>query len=90
MTRTFTSRAVIGRLVALAGSLPATPDPDVAAMSCAPGGTAYSLEFTPCVVVHAGGCGGSDAITVNGKQQPRLPDKGALIAAAGQLLHHTT
>jgi hypothetical protein len=90
VTRTFTSPAVIGRLVALADSLPATPYPDVAAMSCAPGGTAYSLEFTPGVVVYAGGCGGSDAITVNGKQQPRLWDKGAVIAAARQLLHLTT
>jgi len=59
-------------------------------MSCAPGGTAYSLTFTPGVVVYAAGCGGSDAITVNGKQQPRLWEKGALIAAARQLLHLTT
>ena len=34
VTRTVTSPAVIGRLVALVNSLPATPYPDVAAMSC--------------------------------------------------------
>ena len=90
VTRTFTSPAVIGRLVALADSLPATPYPDVAAMSCAAGGTAYSLKFTPGVVIYAGGCGGSDAVTVNGKQQPRLWDTGALITAARQLLRLTT
>jgi hypothetical protein len=90
VTRIFTSAAVIGRLVAVADRLPATPYPDVAAMSCAPGGTAYSLEFTPGVVLYAGGCGGSDAITVNGKQQPRLWDQGVLTSAARQLLHLTT
>jgi hypothetical protein len=41
------------------------------------------------VVVYAGGCGGSDAVTVNGNQQPRLWDTGALITAARQLLHLT-
>src|ERR1700722_2945698 len=87
VTRTFTSPAVIGRLVALADSLPATPYPDGAAMSCAAGGTAYTLKFAPGVVVYAGGCGASDAVTVNGNQQPRLSDTGALITAARQLLH---
>ncbi|HEY6313999.1 MAG TPA: hypothetical protein VIY52_24815 [Streptosporangiaceae bacterium] len=90
VTRTFTSRVVIGRLVALVNSLPATPYPDVAAMSCAPGGTVYRLGFTPGVVIDAGGCGGSDAITVNGKEQPRLWDLGVLTAAVRQLLHLTT
>jgi hypothetical protein len=90
VTRTFTSPAVIGRLVALVDGLPATPYPDVAAMSCAAGGTAYSLKFTPGVVVYGDGCGGSDAVTVNGNQQPRLWDTGALITAARQLLHLTT
>ena len=89
-TRTITSRVIIGRLVALVNRLPATPYPDVAAMSCAPGGTAYRLEFTPDVVIYPGGCGGSDAITVHGKEQPRLWDQGTLIAAARQLLHLTT
>jgi hypothetical protein len=89
VTRTFTSPLVIARLVALVNSLPATPYPDVAAMSCAPG-TVYRLGFTPGVVIYAGGCGGSDAITVNGKEQPRLWDLGALTAAARQLLHLTT
>jgi hypothetical protein len=89
VTRTVTSRVVIGRLVALINSLPATPYPDVAAMSCAPG-TAYQLVFSPGVVIYAGGCGGSDAITVNGKEQPRLWDQGALTAAARQLLQLTT
>ncbi len=87
VTRTFTSPAVIGRLVALADSLPATPYPDVAATTCAAGGTAYALKFAPGVVVYADGCGGSDAVTVNGNQQPRLWDTGALITAARQLLH---
>ena len=89
-TRTFTSPVVIARLVALVNSLPATPYPDVAAMSCAPGGTVYRLGFTPGVVIYAGGCGASDAITVNGKEQPRLWDLGVLTAAARQLLHLTT
>jgi hypothetical protein len=88
-TRTFTSPVVIGRLVALVNSLPATPYPEVAAMSCAPGGTVYRLGFTPGVVIYAGGCGASDAITVNGKEQPRLWDLGVLTAAARQLLHLT-
>jgi len=90
VTRTFTSPVVIGRLAALVNSLPATPYPDVAAMSCAPGGTVYRLGFTPGVVIYAGGCGASDAITVNGKEQPRLWDLGVLTAAARQLLHLTT
>ena len=90
VTRTFTSPVVIGRLAALVNSLPATPYPDVAAMSCAPGGTVYRLGFTPGVVIYAGGCGGSDAITVNGEEQPRLWDLGVLTAAARQLLHLTT
>lgn len=89
-TRTVTSPVVIARLVALVDSLPATPYPDVAAMSCAAVGTAYRLEFTPGVVIYAGVCGGSDAITVHGKEQPRLWGQGALIAAARQLLHLTT
>lgn len=89
-TRTVTSPVVIGRLVALVNSLPATPYPDVAAMSCAAVGTAYRLEFTPGVVIYTGVCGGSDAITVHGKEQPRLWDQGALTTAARQLLHLTT
>jgi hypothetical protein len=90
VTRTFTSPAVIGRLVALANSLPATPDPDVAAMSCLAIATAYRLEFTPGVVIDPGGCGGSDAVTVNGKEQPWLWDSDVLTAAARQLLHLPT
>jgi hypothetical protein len=90
VTRTFTSPVVIGRLVALVNSLPATPYPDVAAMSCAPGGTVYRLGLTPGVVIYAGGCGASDAITVNGREQPRLWDQGVLTAAARQLLHLAT
>jgi hypothetical protein len=90
VTRTFTSPVVIGRLVALVNALPATPYPDVAAMSCAAGGTVYRLGFTPGVVIDAGGCGASDAITVNGKEQPRLWDLGVLTAVARQLLPLTT
>ena len=90
VTRTFTSPAVIGRLVALVDSLPATPYPDVAAMKCAAVAAVYRLGFTPGVVIYPGGCGGSDAITVNGKEQPRLWDQGVLTAAARQLLHLTT
>ena len=89
VTRTFTSPAVIGRLVALVNSLPATPYPDVAAMKCLGAATVYRLDFIPGVVIYAGGCGG-DAITVNGKDQPRLWDQGVLTAAARQLLHLTT
>ena len=90
VTRTFTSAAVIGRLVALADSLPATPDPDVAAMKCLDPPIFYRLEFTPGVVVSPGGCGDSDAITVDGKAQPRLWDQGVLVAAVRQLLHLPT
>ncbi|MGH3189545.1 MAG: hypothetical protein ACRDPY_42285 [Streptosporangiaceae bacterium] len=90
VTRTFTSPAVIGRLTALVNSLPATPYPDVAGMSCLPVATVYRLDFTPGVVIYPGGCGGSDAITVNGKQQPRLWDQGVLTAAATQLLTGTS
>lgn len=90
VTRTFTSPAVIGRLVALVDSLPATPYPDTAGVSCVGVATVYRLDFIPGVIVgNAGGCGGSDAITVNGKEQPRLWDQGALTAAARQLLHLT-
>jgi len=60
---------------------PATPYPDVGAMSCAPAFTGYRLEFAPNVVVYWDGCGGSDAIYVNGKAQPRLWDHGVLAAA---------
>jgi hypothetical protein len=89
VTHTFTSPAVIGRLVALVNSLPATPYPDVAAMSCPAVTTGYRLDFIPGVVIYPGGCGGSDAITVNGKDQPRLWDQGVLTAAARQLLTGT-
>jgi hypothetical protein len=90
VTRTFTSPAVIGRLAALVDSLPATPYPDTAGVSCVGVATVYRLDFIPGVIVgNAGGCGGSDAITVNGKEQPRLWDQGALTAAARQLLHLT-
>ena len=87
VTRTFALPAVTGRLVALVNSLPATPYPDVADMSCVPDATVYRLEFIPGVVIYAGGCGGSDAITVNGREQPRLWDLGTLTAAIRQLLH---
>ncbi len=86
VTRTVTSPAVIGRLVALVNSLPATPYPDVAAMSCAVPDTTYRLIFTPSVVIYLGGCGGSDAITVSGKDQPRLWDQGGVLTAAARQL----
>ncbi len=87
LTRTFTSPAIIGRLVALTDSLPATPNPDVADMKCLDPPILYRVEFTPGVGVEPGGCGDSDAITVDGKEQPRLWDQGVLIAAVRQLLH---
>jgi hypothetical protein len=87
VTRTFTSPAVIGRLVALVNSLPATPYPNVAYMSCLAVDPVYRLVFTPGAVIYPGGCGSSDAITVNGKDQPRLWDRGVLTAAIRQLLH---
>ena len=90
VTRTFTSPAVIGRLVALVNSLPATPNQDVADMSCLAIATVYRLEFARGVVVYPGGCGDSDAITVDGKEQPRLWDQGVLVAAVRQLLHLPT
>jgi hypothetical protein len=90
VTRIFTSPAVIGRLVALADSLPATPYPDVAAMKCLDPSVFYRLEFTPGVVLNPGGCGDSDAITIDGKEQPRLWDPDVLTAAVRQLLHLPT
>jgi hypothetical protein len=89
VTRTFTSAAVIGRLVAVIDRLPATPYPDMAGMSCAPAFTSYRLEFTPNVVIYWDGCGGGDAIYVNGKAQPGLWDQGAVAAAAAALVHLT-
>jgi hypothetical protein len=89
VTRTFTSAAVVGRLVAVIDLLPATPYQDVAAMSCAAVGTGYRLEFGPDMVVYWDGCGSSDAIYVNGKQQPRLWDHGALADEARAILHLT-
>ena len=89
VTRTFTSNAAIGRLVAVIDGLPATPYPDVQAMSCAAVGPGYRLEFTPDVVVYWDGCGGSDAVYVDGKQQPRLWDRGTVAAAAAAVLHLT-
>jgi hypothetical protein len=89
-TRTITSPVLIARLVALVDSLPATPYQNVAAMSCAPDGTVYRVGFTPGVVIYAGGCGGSDAVTARGKDQPRLYDLGVLTAAVRQLLRLTT
>ena len=86
VTRTFTSAAVIGRLVALANYLPATPFPDVAGRKCLAIMSVYRLAFTPDVVIDAGDCGG-DAVTVDGKQQPMLWDADTLIAAARQLLN---
>jgi hypothetical protein len=89
VTRTFTSPAVIGRLVTLADSLPATPYPDLA-IKCLDLTTVYRLEFTPGVIVNPGGCGDSDAIMVDGEEQPRLWDPGVLTAAVRQLLHLPT
>jgi hypothetical protein len=42
------------------------------------------------VVIEPGGCGDSDAITVDGKEQPRLWDPDVLAAAVRQLLHLPT
>jgi hypothetical protein len=89
--RTYTSLAVIGRLVALVDSLPATPDPDVFAMKCSGAiTTSYRLGFIPGVVIYPGGCGETDAITVNGKEQPLLWDPDALTTAVRRLLHLPT
>jgi len=86
VTRTFTSPAVIGQLVALADSLPATPYQDVAAMSCVSPAVVYRLDFTPGVVIGADGCGESDTIAVDGKQQPRLFDPDTVITTTRKLL----
>jgi hypothetical protein len=86
VTRVFTSRAVIGRLVALINAMPVSPDQDTRGMSCPAVATAYRLTFTPGVVVLAGGCGG-DSVIVNGKEQPRLLDlQGTLPDAVSRLL----
>jgi hypothetical protein len=42
------------------------------------------------VVLNPGGCGDSDAITIDGKEQPRLWDPDVLTAAVRQLLHLPT
>jgi hypothetical protein len=82
----FTSRAVIGRLVALINAMPVSPDQDTRGMSCLAVATVYRLTFTPGVVVLAGGCGG-DSVIVSGKEQPRLLDlQGTLPDAVSQLL----
>jgi hypothetical protein len=86
VTRRFASPAVIGQLVALADSLPATPNQDVAAMSCLAPIVVYRLDLIPGVVIDLDGCGESDAIAVDGKQQPRLFDPDTLIMAARKLL----
>jgi hypothetical protein len=86
VTRRSDSPAVIGQLVALANSLPVTPNQDVAAMSCLAPIVVYRLDFAPGVVIDLDGCGESDAIAVDGKQQPRLFDPGTLITAARKLL----
>lgn len=86
ITRVFTSRAVIGRLVALVNAMPVSPNQDTKGMRCLAIATAYRLTFTPGVVVLAGGCGG-DSVIVDGKEQPRLLDRqGTLPGAIGQLL----
>jgi hypothetical protein len=86
VTRVFTSRAVIGRLVALVDAMPVSPAQDTRGMSCLAVVTVYRLTFTPGVVVLAGGCGG-DQVIVNGKEQPRLEDlQGALPGTVRQLL----
>jgi hypothetical protein len=86
VTRVFTSRAVIGRLVTLVNAMPVSPDQDIRGISCLAVATVYRLTFTPGVVILAGGCGG-DSVIVNGEQQPRLLDlHGTLPGAVSQLL----
>ena len=91
VTRVVTSPAVIARLARLLNGLPAAPRPIV--MGCPAIGATYRLEFAaragrPAdVVATTDGCA-TDQITVNGRAQPVLLDRGNKLAAAGRTLLH--
>jgi hypothetical protein len=92
VTRTFTARADISRLTAIADAGVPAPMSVVAGMHCAPVATVYILRFTPraaggpSAVITLGACPHAYGITVNGRQQPSLWDDGTLRMAAAALV----
>ncbi len=92
VTRTFTSAAVIGRLVAFLNGRPPAPTAALAGVSCPAPLASVRLRFTatgrqaPAVAVSTADCM-ADAVTVNGRQQPLLWDTaGGLESMARKLL----
>jgi hypothetical protein len=92
VARTFTSAAVIARLAAFLNGRPPAPAAALAGLSCPAPMASITLRFTatgpqaPAVTVTAAGCM-TDAITVNGRQQPSLWDTaGGLESIARKLL----
>jgi hypothetical protein len=88
VTRTFTARAVIRRLVRLVDSLPASPG---GVFNCPLITGIYEVTFLPraghaLAVVSDPGCAADD-VTVGGVPQPALADFGRLTSAARALLH---
>jgi hypothetical protein len=88
ITRTFTSRGVIGRLARLLNSLPASSG---GMYNCPLEFGTDTLTFMPVaghpdVVVRSSGCP-ADTISVGGARQPALADFGTLIALISKILH---
>jgi hypothetical protein len=90
--RTFTSAAVIARLAAFLNGRPPAPTAALAALSCLAPLASFTLRFTatgghaPAVTVSTAGCM-TDAVTVNGRQQPLLWDtRDGLASMARKLL----
>lgn len=86
--KTFTSRAVVGKLVRLIDSLPASPG---VLASCPAELVSFKVTFLPRagqsrVVVGRSICT-QDDVSVGGVAQPALSDDGTLAARAGHLLH---
>jgi hypothetical protein len=88
VTRTFTARAVIRRLVRVVDSLPASPG---GVFHCPLLTGTYEVTFLPraghaLAVVSVPGCAADD-VTVGGVTQPALADFGRLTSAVRALLH---
>jgi hypothetical protein len=88
--RTFTSRAIIGKLTRLLNGLPASPGGIV---PCPLAFAVYTLTFEPAagqpkVVVNTSYCL-ADSISVGGVSQPGLVDNGKLGTLVAKLMHVT-
>jgi hypothetical protein len=86
--RTFTSRAIIGKLTRLLNGLPASPG---GVVPCPAEFVTYTLTFEPAagqpkVVVDTSDCL-SDTISVGGVSQPPLVNDGRVETLAGKLMH---